>query len=70
MTKKQILEGFEEALQELKMYREGKLELHSVDESLETVFKGDWAEGKTAVEYANELRSSRTFTRTVDIKNS
>ena len=29
-------------------------------------FKGDWAEGKTAVEYANELRSTRTFTRTVD----
>lgn len=33
---------------------------------LRTCFKGDWAEGKSAVEYADELRSSRTFTRTVD----
>lgn len=38
----------------------------SDDLDLRTCFKGDWAEGKTAVEYANELRSSRTFTRTVD----
>ena len=29
-------------------------------------FKGDWAEGKTAVEYADELRSTCSFTRKVE----
>lgn len=30
------------------------------------VFKGDCAEGKTAVEYADELRSTCSFTRKVE----
>ena len=34
MEKDRILTGFEEALQELKLYREGKLELRSFDELL------------------------------------
>ena len=38
----------------------------SVDQDLKTAFKGDWGEGMSAKEYAEELRSSRTFTRTVD----
>ena len=33
---------------------------------LRTCFKGDWAEGQTAEEYADELRSTCSFTRTVD----
>ena len=32
---------------------------------LRTCFKGDWFEGKTAKEAADELRKSRTFNRTV-----
>ena len=32
---------------------------------LRTSFKGDWFEGKTAKEAADELRKSRTFNRTV-----
>ena len=28
-------------------------------------FKGDWAEGKTAEEYADDLRSTCSFTRKV-----
>lgn len=34
MEKDKVLAGFEEALQELKMYREGKLELSSFDDLL------------------------------------
>lgn len=29
-------------------------------------FKGDWAEGKTAEEYADDLRSTCSFTRKVE----
>ncbi len=34
MEKNKILAGFEDALHELKLYREGKLELRSLDELL------------------------------------
>ncbi len=37
---------------------------HRLD--IRTCFNGDWAEGKSATDYANELRNSRTFTRTVE----
>ena len=30
------------------------------------VFKGNWAEGKAAEEYADELRSTCSFTRKVE----
>lgn len=34
MEKDRILAGFEEALQELKLYRKGKIELRSLDDLL------------------------------------
>ena len=62
-----------EASQEVKDMAVGKLpDDFDYDEEVDKMyleragFKGDWAEGKSAVEYVNELRSSCTSTRTVD----
>lgn len=55
---KEILDSFKKMVKS-KSKKEDELDLR-------TCFKGDWAEGQTAEEYADELRSTCSFTRTVD----